>query len=83
MDPIERTTASLAAYEGHARRCFAATDASSDSPWTPSVKAWSRSLHLVLWFEDKQIPAVTIIARKNMFMLMDTVCLGGRNSVQG
>jgi hypothetical protein len=47
--------------------------------------------HVVLWFEDEQIPppkpetrelATRISARENMFMLMDRVCLGGRNSVQ-
>ncbi len=57
MDPSERITASLAAYEGRARRCFAASQASSDDPWTPSVKAWSRSPYLAAWFEDEQNPA--------------------------
>jgi len=55
VDPIERTTANLAAYERRARRCFAATEASSDSPWTPSVQISSDSLHLVLWLEDEQV----------------------------
>ena len=36
--------------------CFTASEASSDGPWTPCVEMWSRSLHLVLWFENEQVP---------------------------
>jgi hypothetical protein len=90
VDPSERITASLAAYEGRAVVSLPARRVVTTRGHRPSRRGhgrpiWRRGSKMskIPPPKDETRPlAVRIIPRGNMFLLMDRVCLGGRNGVQ-